>query len=452
MLFAQFKLPTLLLAEKTGSEIAIWVAIFVAIFVLTMGKGRKWTKCGEATEGDGSAKCGGGKKWLLGSLLVMFVIGTVTTGAFFIEKAERTARHERAVQAALADAEYAARAKQASMHEAWNQLHKPRIDLKTDFKADAAVAEVESKSESRVDMQAVQMTVEQAAVSNSDSIAKSVERLERAAEQVSRVADQVSDVGTLVGKALVAINGTLKGQSQAEEQALAAKPATKAVPAALAVAAPQPAQEPLEIQADAVAVTLPASGAKPPAWIDDPPKQVGEVWREVIATDEFVTADECQRQADEKMMEAVANYMRKFAGETVDPVLVRTSYNAEPTKKYLALEQMGIDVDFIRHEIAPYDYLETVQRSFGPMQKLYIQLEYSAPIQEELRRRWEEHLRQERFATVGLGAGSVLSLIGLAYGLLKVDTWTKGYYSARLFLGVPAAIIGVIALLFAMGE
>ena len=33
-----------------------------------------------------------------------------------------------------------------------------------------------------------------------------------------------------------------------------------------------------------------------------------------------------------------------------------------------------------------------------------------------------------------------------SYGLLKVDTWTKGYYTKRLFLGVPAAIIGFVAL------
>ena len=57
--------------------------------------------------------------------------------------------------------------------------------------------------------------------------------------------------------------------------------------------------------------------------------------------------------------------------------------------------------------------------------------------------------RSERFAVVGAGAGSVLGLVGLALGLLKVDTWTKGYYSKRLFLGVPAAIIGGLALLFA---
>jgi hypothetical protein len=35
----------------------------------------------------------------------------------------------------------------------------------------------------------------------------------------------------------------------------------------------------------------------------------------------------------------------------------------------------------------------------------------------------------------------------LVWGLLKIDTATKGYYTKRLFLGVPAAIIGGFLLL-----
>ena len=81
------------------------------------------------------------------------------------------------------------------------------------------------------------------------------------------------------------------------------------------------------------------------------------------------------------------------------------------------------------------------------MKKLYTLVEFTPSVDAELLRRWDELRRQDRFAVVGTGAGSVLGLIGLAFGLLKVDTWTKGYYTKRLFLGVPAAIIGVLALL-----
>ena len=48
---------------------------------------------------------------------------------------------------------------------------------------------------------------------------------------------------------------------------------------------------------------------------------------------------------------------------------------------------------------------------------------------------------------VGVGAGSILGLLTLVFALLKIDTWTKGYYTKRLFLGVPAAIIGGLLLM-----
>ncbi len=108
---------------------------------------------------------------------------------------------------------------------------------------------------------------------------------------------------------------------------------------------------------------------------------------------------------------------------------------------------MGIGIDFIRREIARKEYVETVERSVGPMKQLYVQVEFSPSIDQELRQRWDELRRQNRFAIVGAGAGSVLGLLGLVFGLLKVDTWTKGYYTKRLFFGVPAAIIGGFGLL-----
>ena len=114
------------------------------------------------------------------------------------------------------------------------------------------------------------------------------------------------------------------------------------------------------------------------------------------------------------------------------------------------LQSAGITVPFIHQEIAKDQYFETVDRSFGPMKKLYTLIEFTPTVDRQLRQCWDAYQRQERFAVVGAGAGGVLGLLGLCYGLLKVDTWTKGYYTKRLFLGVPAAIIGLGTLLAAM--
>ena len=46
----------------------------------------------------------------------------------------------------------------------------------------------------------------------------------------------------------------------------------------------------------------------------------------------------------------------------------------------------------------------------------------------------------------GVGAGSILGLLGCVFAVLKIDTATKGYYTKRLFLGVPLAILGMFGL------
>ena len=124
-----------------------------------------------------------------------------------------------------------------------------------------------------------------------------------------------------------------------------------------------------------------------------------------------------------------------------------------------SLRNMGIDIDYVRREIVAKDpknnesreFVESVERSVGPMKKLFLQIEFTPAIDRELRRHWDARARTERFATVGVGAGSILGLLGLIFGLLKIDTWTKGYYTKRLFIGVPAAIIAGFLLLVILG-
>ena len=193
-----------------------------------------------------------------------------------------------------------------------------------------------------------------------------------------------------------------------------------------------------------------------PAWIDDAPKRVGNTWRRVIATDEFATTQECDREADRLLRRATFEHLQSLVGKFDDHIAPRiisvdiTDEIASSDEDRSAaghLNAMGITIDYIRREIARDEYLETVERSFGPMKKLYTLVEFTPAVDRDLRARWDDFRRQERFAAVSFGAASVLGLLGLAWGLLKVDTATKGYYSKRLFLGVPAAIIGGFLLL-----
>lgn len=231
-----------------------------------------------------------------------------------------------------------------------------------------------------------------------------------------------------------------------------------------------------EVEAIGLVAEKPREPQARPAWVDEPARKVGYNQRAVLTAGEYATVQDCDRAMDVYLLLATYNRLKQLLGETsvdrrdqpelsfyyldsdhgADDFVVSGDgqeliVNGQPVDERLqALQAAGITLDFIRREIAQEEYLETVSRSVGPMKRLYTRVEFRPSVDKELVRRWNELKRSERIAVVGAGASSVIALLGLALGLLKVDTWTKGYYSKRLFLGVPAAIIGVLALLAAV--
>ena len=191
----------------------------------------------------------------------------------------------------------------------------------------------------------------------------------------------------------------------------------------------------------------------PPKWIASPPQRIDDVRREVFVTHEWATEKECEYARDIGLMLKVYDRIQWLNGGTYQEEFVdsvRLLEAAGNDQRIHDLHSAGITVPFLHQEMVKDQYFETVERSFGPMKKLYTLIEFNPKIDRQLRQYWDARQRQERFAVVGAGAGGVLGLLGLCYGLLKVDTWTKGYYTKRLFLGVPAAIIGLGTLLAAM--
>ncbi len=189
----------------------------------------------------------------------------------------------------------------------------------------------------------------------------------------------------------------------------------------------------------------PAPAASPPSWINNPPKRVGEIWREVVVTDEYATIEECYRAADIQLQLATYKHLAQLVGlpNYSDGDLHQLLDGRVTDEQLTWLADMRIGIDYIRSQIARDEYAATTERSVGPMMKLYTLIEFTPAIDRELRQHWEVHERRDRFIMLGAGASSILALMVCVFGLLKIDTWTKGYYSKRLFLGVPAAIIGV---------
>lgn len=251
-----------------------------------------------------------------------------------------------------------------------------------------------------------------------------------------------------------------------------------AKPAAQAVAASKPVKDvrrtdsqdqkgPVEQLTEAVSddtLAGPTKARVRPAWVDQPPKRVGNgVQTEVIVTDLWSSEMECDHKRDMLLIVKVYEHLQRIGlAPELDleyAVNMRTDdfFYRDPSRGLVQTPQytqarnylsgLGITLDYARREMAKEEYLEPVDKySVGPMLKLYTLVEFSPQVDREFRKRWESRQRSAAFKTVSFGALSLLGLLGCVFGLLKVDTWTKGYYTKRLFIGVPLAILGVFGL------
>jgi hypothetical protein len=174
-----------------------------------------------------------------------------------------------------------------------------------------------------------------------------------------------------------------------------------------------------------------------PAWLDNPPTLVGNTRRIVVSTDPYSTIEECYGQLQEKLRQAVQERIAERARDL----------NRGQSVFVPPVESMGVTTDYILRELCPEgEYVETVNASFGEMKRVHALLEFTEGQDELLLDRWRAYARRASVAAVAMTSTLVVGALALVYGLLKVDTWTRGYYTKRLFLGVPAAIIGLFLL------
>lgn len=173
-----------------------------------------------------------------------------------------------------------------------------------------------------------------------------------------------------------------------------------------------------------------------PDWVDNPPKRVGDVYRAVVASDPFSTVDECFDQLEHRFPGEVQKRLTKLVPSD------QRSLTGSDT-----LGPMGITLDYIMREICREQFTEIVESSVGEMKRVHVLMEFTPAVESHLKKSWQTYQRQFRLVTVTKIAGMVLATLAFLYGLLKIDTWTRGYYTRRLLLGIPAAILALIAIL-----
>lgn len=178
----------------------------------------------------------------------------------------------------------------------------------------------------------------------------------------------------------------------------------------------------------------PAKAAPPakPAWLDAPPQQVGNVYRRVLSAGPYATHDECHADMRQQIERATLDYVAEQSGlQAAD-----------------SLAELGVAPGYLLTNCVSDQYYEPRDMSGGyRMWTQYVQLEFDAASTDYLIAQNRAALRGNRVTNVALAGGGVLGTLALVLGLLRLDTATKGYYTKRLFIGVPLAIIGALGLL-----
>jgi hypothetical protein len=177
-----------------------------------------------------------------------------------------------------------------------------------------------------------------------------------------------------------------------------------------------------------------------PDWLDDAPeKLVGAARRVVASSDPYLEADLARASLREELRGIVH-------ARLVDLVAAASGGQQAnvPAPDYL-----GISDDYILGELCTEQYLETVQTSVGEMKRAHALVEFAEAKDRFMLERWMAYARLQSIEFVGGVSTLAVGGLALVYGLLKVDTWTRGYYTKRLFIGVPAAIIALVMLMLA---
>jgi len=372
------------------------------------------------------AAAGNGLGWLAAGVAVLAMVGFLYLGSIRTRVVipgreigdESTVSMQQIGSQFVGDSEAQNR---ESIDIIWERLSAPQIKLDWD----EPKGDVEEKAPNSVELSPKQITTAQAKLNDAAQV------LTLAAERMNESNSQ----GWLVVMAEALLKATAKSTTaQAEETGEA--PASQQVADADAPTAPLKAPQSLQLaERPHVGVRFPR-GRRKPDWVVHHPGIVGEVRKYVVESGPYKTLDECHRELEEKMRSIVQ-------GRVIELVKSSTGDRASVP----SLQAMGVGTDYILRELCTEEYVETNEYDFGDMLTAHALMEFNAAQDAALLNRWTAYARRAGVERTAIGAGLVVGCLALAFGLLKVDTWTRGYYSKRLFLGVPAAIIAVVVVL-----
>lgn len=211
-----------------------------------------------------------------------------------------------------------------------------------------------------------------------------------------------------------------------------------AVERAVEAAEPAAAESDSSDQGASLAESAPKpSSAALPEWVEHTPPRIGEVYRQVIQVGPYVNEDECWDHVGAKLTGSAQEFAKRHLPFKPTPEL---------------MSHLGFSEGVLLRDIVVDRHVEThfSEAAGQDMKILHLRLEFDQEFVDQLDHAYKRWRRGDVVEGLALTAGAVLLLVGGVFGLLKLDEATKGYYTKRLFIGVPAAIIGVFLLVVAL--
>jgi hypothetical protein len=219
-----------------------------------------------------------------------------------------------------------------------------------------------------------------------------------------------------------------KAMAERDDQAAPPPAAAKKGPAETkAAATPQPPKTDAKpaVKPPATPPAAPAKGT--PAWVNSPPRVVGDAYQMAIVVGPWKTRHECDIDLPKELQKALDHYAEMCLGE--------------PTGARIPLSY-----DFLRQQVVKEQWQEEIELPVaGQMTQLHVLLRFDHTIKDRLLEERQRGIITARLWMGGAGLAAVLWLLAVVYGYLRVDLATGGAYRGRLRFAAALAILGPVA-------
>ncbi|MBN2477424.1 MAG: hypothetical protein JXB62_22655 [Pirellulales bacterium] len=229
----------------------------------------------------------------------------------------------------------------------------------------------------------------------------------------------------------------VEADAVAEETATATKDAPPADDTDQAAAIGEPADD----AAKPAKATEDTQGAMRPAWIDGKPQRTADGYQITVTVGPYTTLSECERALPAALQSAAAEYIEIVLGPR-------------------AARRVQLPTEYLRDRIMRDTWEETVEIALDPdlvvlgpdetnrMICLHHRLLFDSSAKREVERLWDEEMVAGRLWYTGTGVVSVLVLLSVLLGVLKIDEATQGAYRGRLGTAGVAVALGVLVMAY----